>query len=338
MPINNPFNKLSLNYIISSLIIIVITFSILISFTKVVNSFPLNRFSLLEISSMSILIGYQSAVIKYFFIHMKPVFNELKPLFKGDNYQSYFDSVEKIKKSKLCYFIILLIVLPFIYLEFLNPFYFSWAEPSNPWAFALDIINHLFGYLLLSLLAIIVWIILNLVARINALESNTLINLDPFHVDGIGGLRPLRNFILVITSNYFIIITLFIFSYISPSVVISYATFFLISLLGIGVVLFIITLKTIRNLMNKGVEIELDKINVEYKENYNMLIINNHDLNKAELEKLSFVLDLLEKEKNRIKQINIKKNYLGTLATFVSSFLIPTITLIGKIQEIRGAP
>lgn len=193
----------------------------------------------------------------------------------------------------------------------------------------------MFGYLMLFLLAIIVGIIINLIVIINELNSNPLINIDIFHTDEMGGLRPLRNFVIIVVSNYFITITLAIISYISPIAVISYETVFLISILFLGVIFFIITQKTIRNLINKGIEFELGKINGEYKKTYNKLIniIANNKFNKDELEKLSFILDTLEKEKIRIKQISPKRYDLSAIATFISSFLIPTVTLI---ETIRG--
>ncbi len=348
-------NKLSSkNYLISSFIISIIIFSIFMFFTTKVKSFPPDFQTFLETSSLSILIGYQFAGIKYLLFNIKSIFVELEPLFIENQFQTYFNHLNKLfQNSKLHYFVIILIIIPFMLLEVIRfwrwktsvgpiPLYFSLFEPSNYWAILLDMINHIFGYLMLFLLATIVWTIVNLIVIINELGSNTLINIDIFHVDEIGGLRPLRNFSIIIVSNYFIIITLAIISYISPRELISYETIFLIGMLFLGVIFFIITSKTIRNLITKGLKLELSKINEEYKKTYNKLIniVSDNDpkFNKDEFEKLSFILDILEKEKTKIKQISPKGYDLNAIATFISSFLIPTITLIEKIKEFIPLP
>jgi hypothetical protein len=240
-----------------------------------------------------------------------------------------------------------LIVISFILLELIeflrwkfysgpSPLHFSLFEPSNQWALAFDIFNHIITYLALFLLAIIVWRVINLIEIVNALNSNTSIKVDIFHVDEMGGLRPLRNFILITVCNYFIIITLAILAYIGPRALISYETVFLIILLLLGVILFVITLKTIRNLISRGLEQELGKINDEYKKAYkkSITIISDKEaeFNRDELEELSYILDMLEKERTKIKQLGRRRYEFSTIITFICSFLLPTITLIEKIR------
>ena len=339
-------NKFIKHYLIYSLIISIIIFSIYMLFiTKV--SLPRNFNTYLVTLSLSILIGYQLTGIKYLFSNTKPTFDKLKPLFKDDLFQTYSDNlVKKLQKYVMCYFVILLIVVPFILLEFISwswgisigptPIYFySWG-PSNRWALALDIYNHIIGYLALFLLAIFVWRVINLIEIVNALDSNTSIKVDIFHIDDMGGLRPLRNFILSVVSNYFIIITLAILSYITPAAIISYETVFLIILLLLGVILFAIMLKTIRNMINMGLKQELGKISAEYKKNYNrsINIISDKEpeFNRDELKELSLILDILEKERTKIKQLGRRRYEFSTIITFICSFLLPTITLIEKIR------
>lgn len=351
MQVYNLLNKLSSNYQISSLIMSIAIFSIFMLFTTKVKSLPLDFHTLLEASSLSILIGYQFAGIRYLFSNVRSIFAELMPLFKDNRFKTYFDSLDnKMKISGIYYPVIILTIIPFVLLEIIRfwkwknsplvepiPLYFSLFEPSNRWAILLDIINHIFGYLALLMLAIFVGMIINLILIINELNSNPSINIDIFHVDEMGGLRPLRNFVIITVVNYFIILTLAIISYVSPREIISYETVFLICLLFLGVIFFVITSKTIRNLINKGLKSELCKINKEYKEKYTNLIniiSNDHRFDIDELEKLSFILDLLEKEKTEIKQISPKRDDFKAILTFISSFLIPTITLIEKIKAL----
>jgi len=157
------FNKLAKHYLISSLTISITIFSTFMFFTTKVIFLPLDFHTFLETSSLSILIGYQLAGIKYLFSHIKPTFDKLKPLFKDDQVQHYFEYLgKKLQKSVMCYIVIILIVIPYVLLEFIKfwrwkisigpiPLYFSLFEPFNHWAIALDIFNHIIEYLMLFL-------------------------------------------------------------------------------------------------------------------------------------------------------------------------------------------
>lgn len=337
-------NNLSPNIYIMSSICIITIFIIFIFFSYKLKSFPLNFNTLLVSTSLSILIGYQLIMIDYLSSNIKKTFVKLKPLFEDNRFFDYLE--EKMKKSTIYYSIILLIIIPFILLEFIRyfrwkssigrqPSYFIFFEPSNYWAILFDIINHMIGYLMLFLLAIIVWRIIILIIIIKSFNNYTSFNVDIFHVDEMAGLRPLRDFILIVIINYFLIITLAIFSYISPVDIISYETIFLIFLLFLGIVLFIIALKTIIQQINRGLESQVIKINEEYKQIYNKLINIPHDesyeFTKNELETLSYFLEILEKEKKKIKGKSYRKLTVNTITTFISSFLIPLITLIEKL-------
>ena len=349
MWINRLMHSFTSHYLIFSLIISLIIFSIFMFFTTKVISLPLDFHTLLEASSLSILIGYQIVLINYFHANLKSTFDKLKSLFIQNRFTSFSKSVGEIKleKSRVFYLIIFLTIIPFLMVEIIRfwrwrtfsgqmPLYFSLFEPANYWAIALDVINHVIGYLMLFLLAIIIWNIFFFMHMVNALDNNTGIKIDIFHIDEMGGLRPLRNLILIIGSNYFIIITLAMISYISPRAIFSYETVFLVILLLIGIFLFIMTSKIIIQLLNKGFECELYKINEEYRANYNKLmnIISNgnQESNKEELEKLLLILDILENERQKLRQMRHKRFDFSTIITFIGSFLFPTVTLIVKIR------
>lgn len=342
-------NKFTSHYVIYSLGISFLIFSSFIFFTtRGLIFFPLDFHTLLETSSLSLLIGYQILGIKYLSLNIQPTFLKLKHIFKNKEFKIFCDYLEeRYQITKMFYLVIIFVIVPFILIE-INVFwgwkfsmgptppYFFLFEPYNRWSIVLDILNNLISHLMLLLLAIIIWMIINLIIIVNELDKNTSIFIDIFHVDEMGGLKPLRNFITIIVSNYFIIITLAIISYISPKAVFSYETIFLINMLFLGVVLFVITQKTINNMINKGFEFELSRIHKEYKKAHNNLIniiTDDNESNEDELEKLSYVLDLLEKENNRvIKQRSLRKFEFKFIFTFIGSFLIPAITLIEKIQ------
>jgi hypothetical protein len=56
------------------------------------------------------------------------------------------------------------------------------------------------------------------------------------------------------------------------------------------------------------------------------------EFNRKELEELSCILDFLENERTKIKQLGRRRYDFSTVITFICSFLLPTITLIEKIR------
>jgi hypothetical protein len=56
------------------------------------------------------------------------------------------------------------------------------------------------------------------------------------------------------------------------------------------------------------------------------------EFNREELEELSYILDILEKERTKIKELGRRRYEFSTVITFICSFLLPTITLIEKIR------
>ncbi len=190
---------------------------------------------------------------------------------------------------------------------------------------------------------------------VNELREKYLISINVFDIDENGGLKPLRSFILLIVSSYFIFVTMFIIETLPLNMLeilenlslanLSQSLFLDVSVLYIpftnsmitvslmlllGLMFFIITQQVIRNLIDQGVKSELQKINMKFKETYDKIIEissnkKNND-NKKDLEELRMILDLLEREEQKIKEINHKRFDLKTISTFITTFLLPIIT------------
>lgn len=339
-------NKISLNYRIFCLFITIFIFFIYIFFSTKVLSLPLDFITLSSVSITSILIGSQLLGIKYFPYELKSKLLGLKPNLKENQHQIYLEFLEeKFQKSKKYYFVLILIVFPFILVEFIRfwrwkisvgpiPLYFSLFEPFNRWAIALDIFNNIIGYLMLFLFAKIVWIMINLNIIVYELNKNPYINIDIFNID-LTGLNPMRGFILIFITYYFIIIALLMLSIDSIGNLYSYESVFPYMVAFLGIILFISTKKTIKNLVNKHLKIELSRINEENKKIHNKILsISTDKINKEGLEKLSISLDLLEKEEIKIKQMLHKRVNFIELGKFISSFLIATAAFIKIVLDI----
>lgn len=339
MRIEKILNKISLNYRISCLFITIFIFSIYIFFSTKLLFLHFDFITLFVISGISILIGFQFFGIKYFSYEIKSKLLGLKPNFKEDHHSIYLEFLEeKFQKSKKYYLVLLLIVFPFILITILGllsgSLLFSDVESSNNWAIPFDIFNTTIYFLSLFLFAKIVWIMINLNIVVHELNENPYINIDIFNID-LTGLNSMRGIIMRFITYYFIITTLLMFSYgFSPYIILSYESVFLYIVTFLGIILFISTKKTIKNLVNKHLKIELNRINEENKKIHNnILSISTDKFNKEGLEKLSISLDLLEREEIKIKQLLHKKFNFIELGKFISSFLIATATFIKIVLD-----
>jgi len=362
MKIREICNKLLANYCVTSFTISGAIFLIFLFFTTKVKCFPFDFPSLLVSAALSILIGYQYAIKESFLSRVSLTFEKISHLFQNNEYQEFSQCVEgKFHKSWLYYLTIIAVIAPFMIIELTKVWKWKWSNGPMPpyfylfeptlWSLLLDVISHIVGYLMLALLAVIIWIMIELTFIVNELKEKYVVNIDVFNVDETGGLQPLRSFVQSILSNYFIIITLAILSYISPTAtilfyvsptaIITYEIIILILMLLIGIILFLITQETIRNLIDKGVNSEYEKINKKYKEIYDK--VNNISFNKRtndiekELQELWMIINILENEKIKINLVRDKRYDLKTMITFISTVLVPIITLIMEIISFTGS-
>jgi hypothetical protein len=190
----------------------------------------------------------------------------------------YDELKHRFSSSYWYYLLVAGVIVPFIIIKVLDilgegvAFYI--VEPTV-WSFLLDIYDILIRYLMLFLLAIILWIIFNIAWMINKIGKDPYrrtIKIDILCVDKIGGLKPLRDLILKTDSFYFVCITLAIIFYVSPFSIISYESYFLILLLIVGVSFFIIGIRTIRKVLKGRIEEEINKINERYQRHHQRLM------------------------------------------------------------------
>jgi hypothetical protein len=358
MKIQTIYKKLSVNYMIVSLTISFITFLVYLAFSKISNWLPLDFGTLVVSTAMSILIGYEFALIIYIVSKIYPTFQKLCPLFQNNDCQIFLDNFQfNLKKFCLLCLTILIILTPFTILT-INRFliwkifkgmsnevppFFSLVDHTTC-ALLLDIFNNLVGCLIIILLAIIVWIIIELTFSLTDLQKKYEVKINIFEVEEIGGLKPLNTFMLFILGNYFVIIALIILSYTPPNETIYYHIYskllitpeiiILLIMLFIGVIYFIVTQITVQRLIDKGIEPELKKINIKRTEIFNKTIEicseKRTNGNIIKLRELQIITDLLEKEEMRIKQIQNKKFDLKILIKFLTTILIPIFSLIFK--------
>jgi hypothetical protein len=338
------FQKIQLPYPITSLIIGGIIFSIFVFFSTKVRLFPLDFFHLLQISTLSVLIAYQLAGIKYLLNNTERIYQKLNPKSEvrvGD----LFSNLEHRFSSSYWYYVtVASVIVPFIVIELtqflggsLNFFYL--AEPTV-WSFLLDIYDYATNYFMLFLLAIILWIIFNIARLLNEIRSDSnrhLIKIDIFSIDNIGGLSPLRNFILKAATYYLICVTLAIISFINPFSNFSYESFFLIILLLVGVGFFLMGLETVRKIFRTKIEDEIYKINQRYLKQHQRLMEIVSEVNykdkEDELNWVKTTIETLHTEREQILQqyTNSKGYDFMTIVNFVGSSIPPVLAYLQRL-------
>ncbi|KKG57402.1 hypothetical protein, partial [Methanosarcina mazei] len=328
-----------------------------------IESYNYDFTSLLITAAVSILIGYEYATIKYFFSNIYLIFRELEPSFPEKQYQIFsHDLKKKLHRSWQFYLTITVVVLPFLALELTDILKYKFFNGSTPpyfylfektfWSFSLDIINTIIQYSLLLFLAVIIWIMIELATILNELDKKYSICINVFDSREIGGLKPLRNFVLSIVSRYFITLTLVIISYESliesmfsnvmlrHKAIIPCEIIILSLMILIGLIIFLKEQKLISHLIDKNVNYELNEIYRNYKEIYDKILeINsnlNDDENKRELENLNIKMNFFEKKEIRIKEILSKEFDPKTISVFIITTLPSIITLIKEINEIMN--
>ena len=339
------FKKIPVPYPIVSLIVGGIIFSIYWLFSIKVAFFPWEKFHILEVAALSILIALQLAGIQYILNDMKKTFRELK--LYPEIGTSFDDLYVKLKHrfsiSYWYYLLVASVIVPFIIIKVLyilkGGVTFYIVDPTI-WGFLLDIYNNVISYLMLFLLAIILWIISNIAWIFNEMKKNPyrrFIKIDIFSLDRIGGLKQLRNFILKIITFYFVCITLAIISYISPFSILSFESFFLIILLLVGIGFFILGLGTIRKLLKGRIEDEINKINKIYEKYHQRLmdivLEGNYKEKGEELNLVSTILETLYVERERMQKFygNYRKYDYIAIIEFVISFILPLVIFLQKL-------
>lgn len=339
------FKKIPVPYPIASLLIAGVIYSIFWFFSTKVVFFPWEFYHSFTASTLSILIAFQLAGIQYLLNNMEKTFKELSsyPKNKTSIDSLYVKLKHRFSRSYWYYVTVAAIITPFVINDLTrilhdgNTFYA--AEPTR-WSFLLDIYNYATGYFMFFLLAIFLWIILNIILTLNEMRSDPyryLIKIDIFNVDGIGGLGPLRDLISKVLIFYFICITLAIISYISPFSIFSYESIFLIILLFIGVVFFLTAVGTIRKLLRGRIEDEINKINERYQLEHQkfMELVSKGNYNGEELNLVSTALETLYTERERMLQLygNARGYDLKTIVQFSSVFILSLIAFVEKLLQ-----
>lgn len=334
-------DRIPANYLLVSYLLFILLFSIYYLFSWRVFWFQWHIHHALQSLAQCLLIAYLINGLIYLSEKTRGTFKYID-LLNGNLKNEYFARIEARVTGARGYHLLLLlsVVASFIVISW-GQWPYHQREPYNNWAWGLDIYNYLLSFLILALLTELIWLIANIVWSTNEIGCVSVafsMAGDVFRISM--KLRPLRNFFLIFIIYYFIALALVIYTYVSPTGEMSYEPVYFGVLLGIGGVLFVAGLEAVQRIINCRVENELDILDKKRDEQYKLLAKATSSGNSSgkaeEIEYISKVLDIFQKEREIILQINRRAYDVASVSLFISSFLIPLITLLEKLGFINA--
>lgn len=331
--------RISANYLLVSYLLLISLFFIYYLFSRKVILFQWHIWYVLQILSQCLLIPYLIAGLIYLSEKTRSTFRHIDHLY-GNRNNEIFDKIEtKVTRDRGYHLILLVsITAPFIIISWGQWPYFQW-EPDM-WSLGLDIYNYVLSFLILALLTELLWLMINIVLSIYDIGCSSAAVSTTSDVFGIGlKLRPLRNFFLIFIIYYFIAIALVICTYTSPEGKLPYEVMYFGVLLAAGVLLFVAGSEAIQGIISCRVEGELDKLNKRRDEQHQLLVkavsSENSTEKTSEIGNISIVLDIIQKERDSLLQVNRRAYNISSVSLFISSFLIPLLALLEKLGLIQ---
>lgn len=332
--------RIPANYLLVSYLLFVLLFFIYYLFSLKVILFQWNKWYILQILAQCLLIPYLIAGLVYLSEKTRVTFRHIDHLY-GNCDEEFFRKIESRVTGTRGYYLILLVSVlgPFIIISWGQWPYFQW-EPDS-WAWRLDLYGYMLSFLILALLTELLWLIASIVLSINEIGCISDAVSEMSYVFGLElKLRPLKNFFLIFIIYYFIAIALIIYTYTPPEGKLSYEAIYFGVLLAVGVVVFIAGLEAIQRIINCRVEGELDMLNKRRDEQHKLLVkvisSDNSAEKAAEIGYISNVLDIIQKERDSLLQVNRRVYDLSSVSLFISSFLISLLTLLDKLGLIEA--
>jgi hypothetical protein len=335
--------RIPANYLLVSYLLFVLLFAIYIQFSREVFLFRwiISTKYLLYDTRLIVQSLAQSFLIPFLFVGIVYLSRKTRETFRyidmlhgsQDNY--YYNRIQSRVTDACGYHLLILLslIIPFLMMSWGRWDYHLREE--GYWAWGLDIFNYLLSFLILALLTELLWLMANIVWSVNEIGCVSEASSMTIDVFGIGiKMRPLRNFFLIFIVYYFMAIALIIGTYASPSGRITLEPIYFIVLLILGGILFIAGLEAIQRIINCRIEVELEVLNKRRNEQHHMLLkaVSGDECTKkaAEIEFISRVLNIIQNDRENLMQVNRRAYDIASLSLFMSSFLIPLLTLLEK--------
>lgn len=330
--IDKAFKRIPLPYQVISTIVSLSIYLIYNFFSMRVDFFPMESYHRIEVCALSILIGFQLLGLQYFLNRMNKHFDYFLP-----------------KETPIIYHYAIYFMIIFSYLSVIlirvangeDPFFYT--RNQGYWELMLDIFNQATILSSLILLSSVLWMIFNIfyvLSNIADDREQNRINIDLFSLDRIGGLNPLKSFILAITIFYLINIMLMIMSYITPLGYFTYESILFIILLLVGLAFFLGGFMEIRRILECNIESQFHLITMDnkiMKRKFKEIISEErYSESVDELNSISTGLSILDSEREKLLNINVKIYDIPTISAFLITFLVTIMTFLQKLYELQS--
>ncbi|MEI6103329.1 MAG: hypothetical protein WCP70_05230 [Methanothrix sp.] len=302
-------------------------------FSRYVVFFEWNKMHQLSSVAVSTLIAYQIAGVFYLMVYMKKNFRLLDLFYASSEFSFCKILEDKFRTSYLYYLLIVYIIAPIFLINGLSTQYFCDERGSNLGRL-LDVYNDILIFIVLFLLATILWIILNMAWSLR--EAGKKLERSSVTRDVLNSdlkLKSLKSFILKVLIYYFICISLAITTYYTPIGLSVYETIFFIILLMIGAAFFFAGLDAIQAMISSQIEKELEPINMRIMEQIQRVeaLASQKDyISKGEeINSITSMLEIMQKQRAELLSIRIYD--LRSIGTFITATILPIMALINGI-------
>ena len=340
--LNPLLDRVAIPYPIVFLLIGLLLFLIYILTLKISGREP-NFSGYIYFTKMSYMIAYQLIGIRYILNILKTDLDDLSHLSADTSRNFYINLGRKVYESSLYYIFLIIVVLPFYVIDWLplnyniqsnftliDQFLPTYSKSLNLNVIPFDIFNDLMGFAALFLLASILWIMANITwVFINASKNiqNLSMEISVLRIEN--KLRSIKDSILNVLIYYFICISLILLSYGGLMKYLPEIQIIMIFLL-IGTLFFYIGFGAINKVLKDRVNFEQDKIN-DLHQKYLQIFINrtliSNEVDKSkETEQISSILEILQKQRDILGQVNIRAYDLKSVISFFATLILPIMT------------
>lgn len=338
------FNKALKNYRFIFRILGSIAFILLLFASTHFPYYPLfiegnpNYYRIIEIISISIMISIVPSGIIDLFFRIQTV-NKLN-LFIIDNNGLHLileDFNNRIRLSGVYGFLrIIIITAPFIPMDAYNIYKGASFTPLDWGVTPSNVIFAIFYYLIIYfinlLLVLIVWIVLNISWFLGKLTSDSIlskIKINVFHGFSYGSLSNIYELLKRSTTYYFLCISLAILIVLKPSDKITLPEMFYFIIFLLGITFYSWGQLSIRKIFTGKLQIQIMEINNLYEDAYYRLKshLSEDSEDVRSLSNISFVLDILQEQRERLMQIDKSWEGLLNLIQIFAPLLLSIITI-----------
>jgi hypothetical protein len=345
LSLEKSLNRCRTTYLVASLMAGIVVVLLYWMFSLFVFWLPWDPFSIAIAVAMGLCISLQLIGIPWFLSQMREAFHY--PVSPGGDQGGSLSALLKAQlcDRKTCYIIVCFILLPFIFLNVAaiiqagsTPFF---AAEHTVAALLLDMYNYGLGYVLLYLFALIVWLLIVVASTLHDAQrapERKEIPVDILDPDGVGGLGVIQALVRSLLTYYFIVVTLLIISYLSPTQIWSYEALFVIALFVAGILFFFIGFGSIRNIVRGRAAEEIGAVNERIRTRYNQMkekISVGEEPDVEPLKKLQSVIDVWYTERNRIMTLYEKNRAydIRTIGQSVASLIVPVLAFLVQLSS-----